>query len=361
MGLPYSPEHIKSTVEAMTVDALAYSLKKLDGKDKNIAPYRAKAQNLIRSGASGSDAALCALTGLTQTQLDSARAIYASIEGSKDMLSRMMVMGSMMSSKPGTVSKIADRKETPEGHKMMLGMSPEKAIAMAKKMGASDEAISKMEAAMKRKSVVPGASGSSHGGPGHKKELTAGQIDFALAVHEVERALGNVDAFRAALAGSPEAELASVVNALAGGYTSPTSGGDPVLNPDILPTGRNMFAVNAEETPSAVAWEKGKALADNTIAMYRKNHGDSIPRKVSYTLWSSEFIETEGATIAQALYMLGVEPVRDPFRQGYRPEAYSKRGAGPTAYRCGGADFGSAPRPRCFAAVPYKPRGEDGR
>ena len=169
MGLPYSPEHIKSTVEAMTVDALAYSLKKLDGKDKNIAPYRAKAQNLIRSGASGSDAALCALTGLTQTQLDSARAIYASIEGSKDMLSRMMVMGSMMSSKPGTVSKIADRKETPEGHKMMLGMSPEKAIAMAKKMGASDEAISKMEAAMKRKSVVPGASGSSHGGPGHKK------------------------------------------------------------------------------------------------------------------------------------------------------------------------------------------------
>ena len=47
--------------------------------------------------------------------------------------------------------------------------------------------------------------------------------------------------------------------------------------------------------------------------MYRKAHGDSVPRKVSYTLWSSEFIETEGATIAQVLYMLGVEPVRDPF------------------------------------------------
>lgn len=36
-------------------------------------------------------------------------------------------------------------------------------------------------------------------------------------------------------------------------------------------------------------------------------------RKVSYTLWSSEFIETGGATIAQVLYMLGVEPVRDAF------------------------------------------------
>ena len=74
-----------------------------------------------------------------------------------------------------------------------------------------------------------------------------------------------------------------------------------------------MYAVNAEETPSMQAWEKGKALAENTIKMYRKNHGDSVPRKVSYTLWSSEFIETEGATIAQVLYMLGVEPVRDPF------------------------------------------------
>lgn len=47
--------------------------------------------------------------------------------------------------------------------------------------------------------------------------------------------------------------------------------------------------------------------------MYRKRHNDSIPRKVSYTLWSGEFIETEGATVAQVLYMLGVEPIRDAF------------------------------------------------
>ena len=54
-------------------------------------------------------------------------------------------------------------------------------------------------------------------------------------------------------------------------------------------------------------------LADNTIEMYRRRHHDSIPRKVSYTLWSGEFIETGGATIAQVLYMLGVEPIRDTF------------------------------------------------
>ncbi|MDE5651201.1 MAG: cobaltochelatase subunit CobN, partial [Duncaniella sp.] len=142
---------------------------------------------------------------------------------------------------------------------------------------------------------------------------TKEQLEFAMAVTEVERALNNIQSYRRALAESPGNELNSVINALNGGYIAPTSGGDPVLNPNILPTGRNMFAVNAEETPSAVAWEKGKALAENTLNMYRKNHEDSLPRKVSYTLWSSEFIETEGATIAQVLYMLGVEPVRDPF------------------------------------------------
>ena len=139
------------------------------------------------------------------------------------------------------------------------------------------------------------------------------ETEFALAVNEVERALKNAGIYQKALRNSPEAEMVSLLNALDGGYISPTSGGDPVLNPNVLPTGRNMFAVNAEETPSAIAWEKGKSLADNTISLYRKAHNDSLPRKVSYTLWSSEFIETEGATIAQILYMLGVEPVRDAF------------------------------------------------
>ena len=138
-------------------------------------------------------------------------------------------------------------------------------------------------------------------------------VNFALAVVEVERTLKNVGNYKSALLESPERELTSMVNALNGGYTQPSPGGDPIANPNTLPTGRNLFAINAEETPSESAWEKGKQLADNTIEMYRRRHNDSVPRKVSYTLWSGEFIETGGATIAQVLYMLGVEPVRDTF------------------------------------------------
>lgn len=118
---------------------------------------------------------------------------------------------------------------------------------------------------------------------------------------------------RGFLLSSPQKEMDAIVNALDGGYVSPSPGGDPVASPNVLPTGRNLFAVNAEATPSEAAWERGVRLARNTIDMYRRQHNDSIPRKVSYTFWSGEFVETEGATVAQVLYMLGVEPVRDAF------------------------------------------------
>lgn len=314
MGVPYAPEHIRSTVEAMTVDPIAYSLRKLRGGD--LRRWREQAKGLVASGAVIDDAAICRIAGISRNDLDSARNIMKAVEGSKDMLSRMMVMGAMMPSPKQKPLRVSERPAPKKHHGMLPGMTPEKAIAMARKMGADDAAIEKMKAAMARKNVVGG--GDPHGGgkgaPMTKKpSLTAEQLEFATAVSEVEQALMNVDRYRTALMQSPEEELLSVVKALGGGFIAPTSGGDPVLNPRILPTGRNMFAVNAEETPSAVAWEKGKSLAEGTIAMYRKAHGDSVPRKVSYTLWSSEFIETEGATIAQVLYMLGVEPVRDPF------------------------------------------------
>ena len=310
MGRPYNREHIASTVEAMAVDPIAFSLHRLRGGD--IRRWREEAKRLVRSNTPVTDLDICRIAGISQRELDSARNINLAINGSKDMLSRMMVMGSMMPSKEQKTSKIADRPETKKHHGMIPGISSEKAIEMARKMGADEEAIKKMKAAMKKKNITGNETGISH----HRKkgsDFSKAEIEFAQAVCEVERTLRNIMQYNKALTESSEHELNSILNALNGGYVTPTSGGDPVLNPNILPTGRNMFAVNAEETPSATAWEKGKDLADGTISMYRKNHGDSIPRKVSYTLWSSEFIETEGATIAQILYMLGVEPVRDPF------------------------------------------------
>ncbi|MDE7345496.1 MAG: cobaltochelatase subunit CobN, partial [Muribaculaceae bacterium] len=115
---------------------------------------------------------------------------------------------------------------------------------------------------------------------------------------------------RRLLKASAGAEIDAMVNALNGIPVRPAPGGDPVLNSNVLPMGRNMYSINAEATPGPQAWEKGTALAEQTLSDYLKKHGE-YPKKVSYTFWAGEFISSQGATVAQALRMLGVEPIRD--------------------------------------------------
>lgn len=81
-------------------------------------------------------------------------------------------------------------------------------------------------------------------------EYTADQKREAQAIAEVERTVTNIQNYKRALEESPEMEMRSILNALAGGYVAPTSGGDAVANPQAVPTGRNLYAVNAETTLS---------------------------------------------------------------------------------------------------------------
>lgn len=121
---------------------------------------------------------------------------------------------------------------------------------------------------------------------------------------------GNALEYRRLLTESAGAEINSMINALNGIPVSPAPGGDPVLNPNVLPMGRNMYSINAEATPGPKAWEDGVMLAEQTLKNYLAKHGE-YPKKVSYTFWAGEFISSQGVTVAQAMRMLGVEPVRD--------------------------------------------------
>lgn len=112
------------------------------------------------------------------------------------------------------------------------------------------------------------------------------------------------------LMNSPVSEFDAMVGLLSGRPVRPAPGGDPVINPNVLPTGRNMYSINAEATPSQKAWNDGVALAEKTVADYMAKNG-VYPEKIAYSLWAGEFISSQGATIAQALRMLGVEPLRD--------------------------------------------------
>ncbi len=259
MGVPYEPARIVSSVYSMSTEPIAYSLLALDKQ-------RGKADERLLKHKS-----LFARRYLNPARELVGQQLKRSAPVTDEQICRIAGI---------TAAELAKAREIVAGRNAPKGM-----MAMMMNRGAS----------------------------GKKKEYTKEEINFALAVSEVERTVRNIRNYRRQLQESPESELSSMMNALNGGYTAPSPGGDPIVNPNTLPTGRNMFAVNAEETPTEAAWEKGMQLAKSTIDMYRKRHDGEYPKKVSYTLWSGEFIETGGATIAQVLYMLGVEPVRDAF------------------------------------------------
>ena len=54
-------------------------------------------------------------------------------------------------------------------------------------------------------------------------EYTADQKREAQAIAEVERTVTNIQNYKRALEESPEMEMRSILNALAGGYVAPTS------------------------------------------------------------------------------------------------------------------------------------------
>lgn len=119
-----------------------------------------------------------------------------------------------------------------------------------------------------------------------------------------------IELYKNLLIQSAGEEINRMISALNGMPVPPAPGGDPVSNPNVLPMGRNMYSINAESTPGKKAWDDGVRLASETLKTYYARHG-KYPQKVSYIFWAGEFISSEGATIAQALWMLGVEPVWD--------------------------------------------------
>jgi cobaltochelatase CobN len=144
-------------------------------------------------------------------------------------------------------------------------------------------------------------------------EDIARTADVADAVNRIETAVNYLDTYREALSSSTENELQAIVNGLGGGYTLPSSGGDPIVNPQSVPSGRNLYSIDAEKTPSAEAWEVGKMQVRSMLEKHQQENNGEYPKKVAFTLWAGDFIHTEGAMLAQIFYLLGIEPVRDAF------------------------------------------------
>jgi magnesium chelatase subunit H len=107
-------------------------------------------------------------------------------------------------------------------------------------------------------------------------------------------------------------EVHSVLTGLDGGYIKPGPGGDLLRDgKSVLPTGRNIHALDPYRMPSATAWARGQRAADEIIRQHREKNNGRYPETVAVTLWGLDAIKTCGESVAIALALVGAQPVKE--------------------------------------------------
>jgi cobaltochelatase CobN len=103
-------------------------------------------------------------------------------------------------------------------------------------------------------------------------------------------------------------ELDAVLHALDGGHVPAGPSGSPLRGLiNVLPTGRNFYAVDPKAVPSRLAWDTGQQLADSLLARYRADTGQ-WPTSVGLSVWGTAAMRTSGDDVAEVLALLGVRP-----------------------------------------------------
>ena len=105
-------------------------------------------------------------------------------------------------------------------------------------------------------------------------------------------------------------ELESLLRALDGEYVLPGPGGDPIRNPGVLPSGKNIHALDPQSIPTRAAIAAAKVVVDRLIERQKAEQG-SWPETIACVLWGTDNIKTYGESLAQILWFIGVKPVAD--------------------------------------------------
>jgi magnesium chelatase subunit H len=122
--------------------------------------------------------------------------------------------------------------------------------------------------------------------------------------------LGELAATDALLA--EDHELPALLRALEGRFIRPAPGGDLLRTPAILPTGRNLHGFDPFRMPSAFAVHEGERQARRLIERHSAD-GHALPESIALVLWGTDNLKTEGASIAQALALIGARPRFDSY------------------------------------------------
>ncbi|HIK41606.1 magnesium chelatase subunit H [Thermoleptolyngbya sp. M55_K2018_002] len=105
-------------------------------------------------------------------------------------------------------------------------------------------------------------------------------------------------------------ELGALLQALEGEYVLPGPGGDPIRNPDVLPTGKNIHALDPQSIPTLAAVQSAQIVVDRLLARQKAETG-TYPETIAFVLWGTDNIKTYGESLAQVMLLVGVRPVPD--------------------------------------------------
>ncbi|GAB4461801.1 MAG: magnesium chelatase subunit H [Elainellaceae cyanobacterium] len=105
-------------------------------------------------------------------------------------------------------------------------------------------------------------------------------------------------------------ELGALLQALEGEYVLPGPGGDPIRNPDVLPTGKNIHALDPQSIPTLAAVQSAQIVVDRLLARQKAETG-AYPETIAFVLWGTDNIKTYGESLAQVMLLVGVRPVPD--------------------------------------------------
>ncbi|MBD1925467.1 magnesium chelatase subunit H [Trichocoleus sp. FACHB-90] len=106
-------------------------------------------------------------------------------------------------------------------------------------------------------------------------------------------------------------ELRNLIRGLNGEYIPPAPGGDLLRDgAGVLPTGRNIHALDPYRMPSPAAYERGREIARKIIDQHFQENGQ-YPETVAVMLWGLDAIKTKGESLGILLELVGAEPVKE--------------------------------------------------
>jgi cobaltochelatase CobN len=106
-------------------------------------------------------------------------------------------------------------------------------------------------------------------------------------------------------------EITNLLRGFDGKYIPSAASGAPTRGrPEVLPTGKNFYAVDIRAIPTETAWDIGRNAAETLIETYTQEHGE-YPKTLGLSLWGTATMRTGGDDMAEALALIGVQPVWD--------------------------------------------------